>query len=84
MSREDIRALILGALGQVAPELNLDAIDPHESIRDQCDLNSVDYMNVIVAIHAKTGLDIPEADYPKLTTLDDCIEYLDRALGERR
>ena len=84
MSREEIRALILAALGQVAPELNLNTIDPHAAIRDQYDLDSVDYMNVIVAIHAKTGVGIPEADYPKLTTLDDCIEYLARALGERR
>ena len=82
MKREEIRAVVLGSLGQVAPELNLETIDPHASIRDQYDLDSVDYLNFIVAIHTKTGIDIPEVDYPKLVTLDDCVEYVTRALGE--
>jgi len=82
MTREEIRAAVLHALGSVAPELNLAAIDPHTSIRDQYDLDSVDFLNFIVAIHAETGVDIPEVDYPKLTSLDDCMEYLTRVVGE--
>jgi acyl carrier protein len=82
MSRDEIRRLVLGAIGKVAPELDLDKIDPRANIRDQYDLDSVDFMNILVAIHAQTGVDIPEADYRKLGTLDDCVEYLARALHE--
>lgn len=80
MTREEIRALVLRALGSVAPELDLSAIDPRAHIRDQYDLDSVDFQNFVVAIHAETGISIPEADYPKLATLDDCVDYLSRAL----
>jgi acyl carrier protein len=83
MNRDEIRALVLRSLTTVAPELNLAAIDPHAGIRDQYDLDSVDFLNFIVALHAETGVDIPEGDYPQLATLDDCVEYLARAVGER-
>jgi acyl carrier protein len=81
MNREETRALVLRALAGVAPELDLATIDPRSSIRDQYDLDSVDFLNFIVAIHEATGIDIPEVDYPKLASLDDCVSYLLRARG---
>ena len=79
MTTEEIRAAVLRALANVAPELNLTAIDPRTNLRDQYDLDSVDFLNFIIAIHKETGVDIPEIDYPKLATVDDCVEYLARA-----
>jgi len=76
MSREDLRRVVLEALAAVAPEIDLTAIAPRTSLRDQCDLDSVDFLNFIVGIHAATGCDIPEVDYPKLSTLEDCVTYL--------
>jgi len=76
MTREEIRALVLGALGGVAPEIDTATIDARLSLREQCDLDSVDYLNFLVAVHAATGVDIPEADYAKLDKLDDLIEYV--------
>jgi acyl carrier protein len=83
MTAEEIRIHVLHALSAVAPEADLGAIEPATSLRDQYDLDSVDFLNFIVGIHAETGVDIPEVDYPKLTTLDDCVAYLARALGGR-
>jgi acyl carrier protein len=76
MTREEIRALVLGALGGVAPEIDTATIDARVSLREQCDLDSVDYLNFLVAVHAATGVDIPEADYAKLEKLDDVVEYV--------
>ena len=84
MTSQDIRALVLRALGDVAPELNLDSVDPGVSLRDQYDLDSVDFLNFIVALHTATAVEIPESDYPQLTTLDDCVAYIGRALAGRR
>jgi acyl carrier protein len=83
MTRDEIRAAVLRALGGVAPEVNLDAIDPHTDLRDQLDLDSMDVLNLAVAIHEALGVDIPEADYPKLATLDTAVQYLATALEHR-
>lgn len=83
MTQEEIRSLILGALRHVAPEVDPATIDGGASLRDQCDLDSVDYLNFLVAVHAATGVDIPEAEYAKLEKLDDLISYVAarRAVG---
>lgn len=76
MTREKIRAIVLRALGDIAPEADLDALKPDLPFREQLDLDSMDLLNVVVALHAAVGVDIPEADYPRLATLDACVEYL--------
>jgi acyl carrier protein len=82
MTRDDLRRVVLEALAAVAPEVDLTTIAPRASLRDQCDLDSVDFLNFIVGIHAATGFDIPEVDYPKLSTLEDCLTYLAPKCGE--
>jgi len=81
MTREQLHKVVLDALGSVAPELELDGIDPKKDLRDQCDLDSVDFFNVIVAVHAATGIDIPEVDYPKVASLDALVAYLQAKTG---
>jgi acyl carrier protein len=76
MTREKIQQAVLRALGQIAPEVDLAQIKPNLRIRDQVDLDSMDMLNFIIALHNDLKIEIPEADYPKLLTLDGCIEYL--------
>jgi acyl carrier protein len=76
VTREELRAVVLRALGDIAPEADLGALKPDVPFREQLDLDSMDLLNVVVALHAAVGVDIPEADYPKLATLDACVEYL--------
>ena len=76
MSAAELRGAILGALGAVAPEADLAALKGDVPFRDQLDLDSMDLLNFVVGLHAALGVDIPEADYPKLATLDGCVEYL--------
>jgi len=49
-----------------------------EDLRDAIDLDSMDFLNFVIALHERTGVDIPEADYPRLRTLDGAIAYLER------
>jgi acyl carrier protein len=72
----DVRAAVLRALGDVAPEADLAALKPDVPLREQLDLDSMDVLNVVVALHDALGVDIPEADYARLATLDACVEYL--------
>ncbi|HVN83808.1 MAG TPA: acyl carrier protein [Candidatus Binatia bacterium] len=76
MTNEAIKDVVFRALKRVAPEADLTTLNPAADLRDQLDLDSVDFMNVIVAIHAELGIDIPEADYRKLASLEACVAYL--------
>lgn len=81
MTREELREQVLQALGGVAPEVDLAALRGNVALRDQLDLDSMDFLNFLVAVHQRTGVEIPEADYGKLTTLEQLIAYLLRASG---
>lgn len=76
INNDQIRTAILEVLEGIAPELDPARIKPDKPLRDQVDLDSFDFLNVIIALHDRLGVDIPEADYQKLVTLDGMVEYL--------
>lgn len=76
MTRDEIRAIVLRTLGEITPEADLSTLEPDVSFRDQLDVDSMDLLNFVIALHAVLHVDIPEADYPKLATLDGCVDYL--------
>jgi acyl carrier protein len=78
MNREDLRSHVLAALQQVAPEAELDQLNPTQDLRDQLDIDSMDVLNFAVALHRSLGVEIPDADASKLLTLDGCIDYLSK------
>ena len=84
MKKEEISETVLRVLGEVAPEADLSSIRPDVPFRDQLDLDSMDLLNVVIALHKTLGVEIPEADYGKLATLAECVEYLQAALSEGR
>jgi acyl carrier protein len=76
MTEAELRQTILDALGDIAPEADLSALPPGKDIREELDIDSMDFLNFVIALHEKLGVDIPEADYPQLATLDGAIAYL--------
>jgi acyl carrier protein len=73
------RQAIARALARIAPEADLSGIDPRADLRELLDLDSMDFLNFIVGLHAETGVEVPESDYPKLATLAGCVAYLGTA-----
>jgi acyl carrier protein len=73
---DELRAVVLRVLGDIAPEADLASLRPDVAFREQLDLDSMDILNFVVGLHGALGVEIPEADYPKLATLDACVEYL--------
>jgi acyl carrier protein len=73
---DDLRATIVRVLGDIAPEADLTALKPDVAFREQLDLDSMDVLNFVVGLHGALGVEIPESDYPKLATLDACVDYL--------
>ncbi len=76
---ESLRLKILALLGEIAPEADPQTLKPHVNLRDQLDLDSMDFLNFVIALHKEFQVDIPESDYPKLDTLNGCIAYLAKA-----
>lgn len=78
MNDLEAKRLVFDVLSGIAPEADLDALPGRARMRDELDLDSMDFLNFISGLHERTGFDIPEADYPKLFTLDGAVAYLSR------
>ena len=76
MTDPELRDAVFSALRKVAPEADPRSIDPKENLRDQLDIDSMDLLNFVIAVHDKLGVNIPEADYPRLTSVDAITAYL--------
>jgi len=74
--RLSLRATVLDAIQSVAPEIEPGTIVASRPLRHQVDLDSMDWLNVLVALHERTGVSIPENDYARLHTLDQLLDYL--------
>jgi acyl carrier protein len=84
VTRDEIRSVVVEALTGVAPELEPGSLRPGVTFRDQLDLDSMDVLNFVLALHRRLGVDIPESDYPTVSTLDGAVEYLAARLGGPR
>ena len=76
MNEQELREVVIRALTEVAPDVDPAAIDPDTDLAEQLDIDSMDFLGVVVAIHEQTGIEIPERDYPKLSTLNAAATYL--------
>lgn len=76
MTETAVRDAVYQSLHAVAPEIDLDEIDAAKPIGPQMDVDSIDFLNVLMFIAEKTGVDIPERDYPKVQTIDDTVVYV--------
>lgn len=78
MNQAEAKALILEVLSGIAPEADFAALTGKSRLREELDLDSMDFLNFVAGLHERTGRDIPEADYPALFTLDGAVAYLAR------
>jgi acyl carrier protein len=76
MTPDAIRKLAIDALSDIAPDTDPATLRGDEDIREALDIDSMDFLNFVTALHKKTGVAIPEEDYPRLFTLDGVASYL--------
>ncbi len=81
MTDAELRALILELIGDIAPEADPTLARDEDDLREIFDLDSMDFANLVVGLHKRTKVDIPETDYNKLFTLKSAVAYLQKALG---
>ena len=81
MTKTEIRETIIAGLSQIAPEADFEELSPTENIREELDIDSFDFLNFLIGLDDKLGVEIPESDYEKLISLNDLISYLMQRLG---
>lgn len=82
LDRQTLTTTVVSLLAAIAPELEPDALNPRRPLRQQIDLDSMDWLNFLVSLHQRFGVDIPESDYARLVSLDDVSDYLWAKLTE--
>jgi len=76
MEPEEVMSIILEILTAVLPDMDLGDIDPEIPLRDQLELESVDFLNIVMELQDRYGVEVPEEEYIELTTLNRCVAYL--------
>lgn len=76
MDDNELRAAVVDELRRIAPEVEADELDDARPLRRQVDLDSLDWLRFLVALHERLGVDIPEADYAQLTSLAALVAYV--------
>ena len=71
-----LRAVVLRELARIAPEIDPATLRGDVALREQVDIDSMDFLNFVIALSETVAVEVPEADYPKLATLDGCVAYL--------
>jgi acyl carrier protein len=73
---EELRATVFSVLGEIAPEADPASVVPGESLREQLDLDSMDFLNFVIGLNRRLSVEIPESDYARLASLDGAVAYL--------
>ncbi|MDR2844557.1 MAG: phosphopantetheine-binding protein [Puniceicoccales bacterium] len=76
MTKEQVHQIVLDIIAEIAPEEDLSNVKPEVRLRDQLNLDSMDFLDIVMELRKKHGIDVPEADYPQLASLTSCGDYL--------
>lgn len=76
MTKEDVRNIVLEIIAEIAPDEDLSDVKPDIRLRDQMELDSMDFLDIVMELRKKYGIDVPEEKYSELETLDSSAEYL--------
>ena len=76
MKLEEIKNVILEIIMEIDEDANVDDLKPDQALRDQLDLDSMDFLDIVMELRKRYKIQIPEADYPQLASLESCVNYL--------
>lgn len=82
MTREEIREEVLDILADIAPDEDLSQLDDSKSFRDQMELDSMDFLDIVMELRKRRRIQIPEDDYVNLASMDSTVDYLEPLLRD--
>ncbi len=83
MTKEEIGQAIIDIITDIVPDEDCSSLDPVAPLRDQLDLDSMDFLDIVMELRKQYGVEVPEDDYQQLATLNSCIEYLEPKLADK-
>ncbi|MFQ5716205.1 MAG: acyl carrier protein [Nitrospinales bacterium] len=84
MNREQVRAAVLSILSHIAPDEDFGGLKDDEKLRDQFDLDSMDFLDIVMELRKRFNIEVPEKDYEKLVTMTSCVNFLQPMLKDRQ
>lgn len=76
MVATEVRQIVLNIIADIAPDESVEALDDQKSLREQLDLDSMDFLDIVMELRKRHKVEVPQEDYPKLATLESCVAYL--------
>lgn len=76
MTSDEVKQAVVDIINDILPDGDCSGIAPDQRLRDQLDLDSMDFLDIVMELRKTYKVEVPEADYPRLATLDSCVEYL--------
>jgi len=77
MTKDDIQSIVLKIIAEIAPDEDLSNVVPEIRLRDQLELDSMDFLDIVMELRKQHGIEVPEADYQELASLESCGNYLE-------
>ena len=76
MTAKNVRQIVLDIIADIAPDEDVTSLDDSKSLREQLDLDSMDFLDIVMELRKRHKVEVPQEDYPKLATLESCVSYL--------
>ena len=76
MTEDQVKKIVTDIINEIAPDEDTTDLKPEINLRDQMDLDSMDFLDIVMELRKQHGIEVPEEEYPKLASLDSCAEYL--------
>ena len=76
MTEDQVKQIVIDIINEIAPDEDTSGLKGEISLRDQMDLDSMDFIDIVMELRKQHGIEVPEADYPELASLDSCATYL--------
>ncbi|MBL4869276.1 MAG: acyl carrier protein [Pseudomonadales bacterium] len=83
MTEEEVRSAVVKIIEDVAPDEDLSEIDDNKALRDQIELDSMDFLDIVMELRKRYSVEVPEAEYPELNSLASCVTYLTPKLKDK-
>ena len=84
MTREEVRQAVVDILEDIAPDEDVSSIKDDVTLREQMDLDSMDFLDIVMELRKRFNIEVPESDYQELVSMDSCIQYLQPLLKDHQ
>ena len=83
MTEDQVKQIVVDIIDEIAPDEETEGLKPDVALREQLDLDSMDFLDIVMELRKQHGIEVPEEDYPKLAWLDSCADYLTPKFNEK-